>query len=369
MNKSYKFTSDKKYLLISSFLGNKERHGGVKRSDQVNELFEDFDCKSCNPYLSFRLSIKKAFKYPFIFLDSLIFSLFYISKGLSLKGVILFSFKSVEIIKFINSNKDREIVLDGGGNVPIILMNYLNFKKIEFCSFCHNIEYLVPERTIFNYFRSNKDKYDLEIKGYNKSNSIFTISELDSAILGCHGIPSELINYYPCKKDFKSLNKIRKFRIENSLYKDNGHALLLGTVLNPPTKAGMLNAIKSFKEQKCIYPLKVAGYGTDVFKEFNSKYIKVFGSVSDEELNSLIKNAKFLIINQVQTSGFLTKIVDFNIAGVPIFVTSNYYQATYLQKYGVFKVHYSDIPKLFNSKILDENFRIFKRPTFNYSLN
>ena len=58
-------------------------------------------------------------------------------------------------------------------------------------------------------------KYNLEINGYKQAKYVFTISELDSAILGCHGISSKTLLYYPCKKDLKNLNKIRKFRINN----------------------------------------------------------------------------------------------------------------------------------------------------------
>ena len=125
MSQDYNFLVNKKYLLISNFLGHKNRNGGVKRADQIKELFKNFDCISVNPYYSLKTSIKKAFYSPFIFLDVLKFSFYFFFKGLSLSGIILFSFKSIEIIKIINSHKDREIILEGAGNLPIILMNYL----------------------------------------------------------------------------------------------------------------------------------------------------------------------------------------------------------------------------------------------------
>ena len=84
-----------------------------------------------------------------------------------------------------------------------------------------------------NYFKSNIHKYKLEINGYKKAKSIFTISYLDSAILGCHGISSETINYYPSKKDYENLKKIKSFRDENPVNENLNHILLLGTVANP----------------------------------------------------------------------------------------------------------------------------------------
>ena len=62
----------------------------------------------------------------------------------------------------------------------------------------------------------------------------------------------------------------------------------------------------------------------------------ILGAISDKKLIELMKNAKCLIINQVQTSGFLIKIVEFNLAGIPILITSDYFQAKNLENYGIF---------------------------------
>ena len=358
-----KFFKDKKYLVISTFIDNKIRHGGVKRADQVKELFQDFDCKFCNPYKSLKESFKNSFKYPGCLLKGFLFSLYALPKGLSLRGLILFTFKSTEIIQILRKNKDREVVLEGGGNLPIILMNYLNFNKIEFNTFLGNIEYLVPEKKLHNYFQSNIHKYKLEINGYMKAKSIFTISYFDSAILGCHGISSETINYYPPKKDYENLKKIKLFRHENTDNDNLNHILLLGTVANPPTRQGMLDSILSFKHQKLGTKLKVAGFGTDIFKEFNSNNIQILGSVTEEELKDLMKKAKCLIVNQAQTTGFLIKIVDFNVAGIPIFVTSEYYQAYSLEKFGIFKVSNEEFIEMLNSSLLENKFETFKKPS------
>ena len=362
MLQNYKFQVNKKYILISNFLGNKKRDGGVKRADQIKELFDNLDCISFNPYFSLQKSIKKAFYSPYIFLDVLTFSIYCFFKGLSLRGIILFSFKSIEIIRIINSHKDREIILEGAGNLPIILMNYLIFKKIKFSTILGNIEFLVPEENIINYFKSNKYKYSFEIKGYKKANLIFTISEFDSAILGCHGIKSITLNYFPCKKDFIEINEIKKIRDKKFVNKKNGHILLLGTVYNDPTKIGILEAINFFKNQKEFYPLKVAGFGTEIFNKYNSDYIDIVGSVSDSNLKELIINTKILLVNQIETTGFLTKMVDFNLSGVPIVCTSKYFQSKNLQKFGIFNVSFAEIPNLLSSNIFEKEFKFFEKP-------
>ena len=73
-----------------------------------------------------------------------------------------------------------------------------------------------------------------------------------------------------------------------------------------------------------------------------------------------MKNCKCLIINQSQTSGFLTKIVDFNLARIPILVTSNYYQAKNLENYGIFFKEVKLINNILLNRLLKENYKLFK---------
>ncbi len=362
MSKVHKFSSKKKYLLLSTFVNNKVRHGGVKRADQIVELLRRYDVLRVNPYLSIGKSVKLSLINPTAFFEGFCFSIFAFFKGISIKGLIIFSLKSVEIIKVIRANSDREIILEGGGNLPILLMNFLVYKKLKFNTFLQNIEYLVPEKNINNYFKSTKDKYFFEVKGYKGASSIFTISALDSAILGCHKINSETIQYFPSAKDFKKLKTIRNIRSKSDVNKKSDHILLLGTVANPPTRQGMLNAIHSFKNQNIKYKLKVAGFGTDIFSHLSSSNISILGSLTEKKLQELMLEAKCLIVNQAQTTGFLIKIVDFNLAGIPILITSEYYQGYHLEKYGIFRAEYNQISKILNSLALNSNFNFFKKP-------
>ena len=168
--------------------------------------------------------------------------------------------------------------------------------------------------------------------------------------------------YFPAEKDHKKLRTIRRIRKKSFLNKKSCHILLLGTVSNPPTRQGMLNAIKSFKNQNSKYHLNVAGFGTDIFNHLNSSNINILGSVTEKKLQELMQEAKCLIVNQAQTTGFLIKIVDFNLAGIPIFITSEYYQGYHLEKYGIFRKDYTQIFKILNSSTLNLKFDIFKKP-------
>ena len=359
-----KFSTSKKYLVLSTFFGDKVRHGGVKRTDQIIEIFSNYDVIVANPYLPLKKSIKLSIKSPLIFIESLFYSIFGFLRGLSLRGSFLFSFKAIEIIKVIKANKDREIILEGAGNLPIIVMDYLVSKNLKFNTILGNIECFVPDENIKNYFKSFKDQYFFELHGYKNAQYIYTISDLDSVILGCHNIHSEIIPYYPSKKDYKKLREIRTIRNKRFLSENYGHILLLGTASNPPTRQGMLNAIRSFENQNIKYILKVAGFGTDVFNNLNSPKITIVGSVTDNELKELMQDAKCLIVNQSQTTGFLCKIVEFNLANIPILITSKYYQGYHLEKHGIFKVDFRDIPKILNSSTFNKEHSYFKKPKF-----
>ena len=81
-----------------------------------------------------------------------------------------------------------------------------------------------------------------------------------------------------------------------------------------------------------------------------------------------MKNAKCLIINQVQTSGFLIKLVEFNLAGIPILITSDYFQAKNLEKYGIFYKKLDCLSASYIKKILQSNYRVFNKPKFQKSM-
>ena len=355
----------KKYLFISPFYKSRYKHGGFKRSSQLIEIFSDYDFLFFNPYFNIRESfnlIKKNFFY--LFLSSIFATRLYLFKGLSFKGYLLIIVKSIVFIEILNKNKNRKILMEGGGNLPIIFCQYLIQRKISFQILPSNIEYLVRDHRDNSYFRSNFYKYKNEIEVYNYSEKITTISEYDSSILACHNISSKCYPYFPNKKNYKKLFQINKFRQKNlkKIIK-NGHILILGSLINNPTKLGILQLINKLKKTSNLeFQIKIAGFGTEDLIDIKNNKIEILGSVSEKVLEELMKNCKCLIINQAQTSGFLTKIVEFNLARIPIFVTSNYYQAKSLEKYGVF---YKDLKYLSNftiNKILIKKYKLFEKP-------
>ena len=358
---------NKKYLFISPFYKSSNKNGGFNRCSQLVEILSEYDFLFFNPYFNLGesfLFLKNNFLNLFL---SIIFATrLYFFKGLSLKGYLLIIIKSIFFIEIINKNRNRKILIEGGGNLPIIFCQYLIQRKINFLILPPNIEYLVRDPKDNSYFRSNFYKYKNEIEVYKYSEKVITICEYDSSILACHNISSKCIPYLPDKKHQKKLFQISKYRKSNlkKIIK-NGYILILGSIINNPTKLGILEVINLFNKNtnlKC--PIKLAGFGTEDLIEIEKNKIEIIGTVSEKVLKELMKNCKCLIINQAQTSGFLTKIVEFNLARIPILITSNYYQAKSLEEYGVF---YKDIKYLSNysiNRLLNKKYKLFKNPKY-----
>ena len=361
----------RKYLFISPFYKSRNKNGGFKRCSQLIETFSAYDFLFFNPYFNFKEGFLFLKKYFSNLLPSLLFAIrLYLFKGISVRGFLLIILKSIFFIEIINRNKNRKILIEGAGNLPIIFCQYLIQRKISFIVLPANIEYLVPDPKDNNYFRSSFYKFKNEIEVYKYAEKVITISEYDSSILSCLYIDSKFFPYFPDKKLYEKLVKIGKYR-EKNLKKiiKNGQILILGSIGNNPTKLGILKLIKLLNQKsnlKC--PIKVAGYGTEDLKDIKQTKIEILGTVSKEVLEELMKNCKCLIINQSPTTGFLTKIVEFNLAKVPILVTSNYYQAKNLENYGV---HYQDVKLISDhliNKLLKGNYRVFKKPNFKEDL-
>ena len=365
-----KSLSREKFLFISPFFRNNEKHGGVKRTLQIIENLSELQISISNPYISLKNSFIYLRKNHLIIFKSFYFSLIlYLFKGLSIRGFFLTIFKSMKFINLIDSNNKERIIIEGGGDLPIIFCQYLIYRKIKFISFLSNIEYLVPGTTKSNYFRNNFHKFKIELETYKYSEKLITISEYDQSILACHGIKSEYFPYFPEIKEKKKLINIREYR-KNNLERiiKKGHIFILGTISNPPTKIGVENVINSIDNLDFDSPIILAGFGTNQLKKANTNRINILGPVSEKDLINLMKNAKCLIINQSQTSGFLIKIVEFNLAGIPIVVTSNYYQAKSLEKYGIYCKKLNLLNKSLLNKIINKNYKFFNKPKFEISM-
>lgn len=191
-------------------------------------------------------------------------------------------------------------------------------KKIVACP--HNLETLVP----FQEQRGRgKDQYDFlqhEIESLAMADLVFTISEEDQWLLNLFGVKAEYLPYFPIGDLYSSLVQIREER--KCIDTSKGQLLIIGSVNNPPTRVGVQNLLEHFKklhDNKIHIPLVVTGFGTEMFRDgYASDYIKILGATHDSALTHLLTNSRAVLINQGFSSGALTKIPEFLVAGIPV---------------------------------------------------
>ena len=104
--------------------------------------------------------------------------------------------------------------------------------------------------------------------------------------------------------------------------KQENFFLIIGTVGNPPTLSGMTRLLLDLQKINvdCNHQFKVAGYGTEIFREqFGSvRGMEILGSLEQSSLDLLMENCKAMIINQDYCPGALTKVPEILISGIPV---------------------------------------------------
>ncbi|MGC8829557.1 MAG: hypothetical protein ACP5MG_08440 [Verrucomicrobiia bacterium] len=175
-----------------------------------------------------------------------------------------------------------------------------------------------------------------EIKALKKAEAAFCISKEEAWFLSFYGIKSYFLPYYPPPDIVKGMRSIRQMRISNN--KQDGF-LIMGSVTNPYTKAGIVELLNLFENEtnNLSYNIHVVGNGTEQFiNKYKSRFMHFYGKVAQETLNKLLSEIKAMIIYQPFGAGALTRIPEMLMAGVPLitnFISSrsaNHYDGIYV---------------------------------------
>lgn len=339
-----------KYLHLSIFGGHAKRHGGTRRSEQIQEMLNGADGVSVNPYLRLKPSLLVALCHPLTFLRALCFSAYlFATRGLSLWGFLQYAACSVNLMKVLERHEFDIVLHETAPGISIPFMRYLAWRGFDYIAIPHNIEYLVPGQ-VMKAFRANHRVYQTEVEGYRSARQVLAICEFDAAILRCSGADARTLEYRPTRRDRARFESIRESRAARSCF--DGF-LLLGTVENTPTFNGVKVLLDTLRATHPELRLTVAGYGTEAFRDYQSDSVTILGSVSESQVESLLRGTTALLINQPQTTGFLTKIVEMNLCGVPQILISDYFQAKDMNRFGIFKaqvesLHEVGIPTRFD---------------------
>jgi glycosyltransferase involved in cell wall biosynthesis len=199
----------------------------------------------------------------------------------------------------------------------------------------HNIESLVPRQRCWYVPAAKWSWLRWELGWLRAADAVFCISREDQWLLGLMGFSAHYLPYYPTEEVQTWLLEVRNAR-RAAPAKDT--ILLLGTAGNPPTFEGMRAALVALGERSSKldgFRIAVVGRGVAKLREsVPGTQFDLYESASNEQLRSVLIRARCCVAHQIPTSGVLTRIVEMQIAGVP--VVANWVSArSHLEQDGV----------------------------------
>jgi hypothetical protein len=320
---------------ISSSLWAAQRHGGVRRAEQVARdtahAFPDPPILSCARMTrSWRVAPGLALLTAWRAIELLVRGV------LSFRGFLRYLSYGTNLAQFIATTKPGIVVLELCPGVSMIAGDILARSRIPFVVFPQNLEFLVPGTRPEVTFRHFAGAYEIEALIYRRARKVFTISHFDATILHCLSVDAEVWPFYPTEDELPRLRRLRDARQRTAGARED--VLVLGTAINPPTRAGMNTLLASVRESKTwTRHINVVGFGTDTLDSGGAAHIHIVGPVESAILDRFMVDCAFAMIYQPPTTGFLTRLVELNLAGIPVAVVGGYEQAVGLERFGIFR--------------------------------
>lgn len=297
----------------SHFSPDPSGHGGNKRTTQLNELlfkagiaFKEADF---SPYQLSPLHIPSYFK-----------GFAYTKKpGLGLKNNYAIGRYLSQFDAFIQNERPDLFIWESTASHYLLLADVLHKNKVPFIALPHNIESLIKGAESVLSKRQAPGWLTEELGYLKHARHVFTISREERWLLSLYGINATYLSYYPTDALAGHLLSLRDKK--NNKLNTNGarkEILLLGTFHNSPTYNGYIEIINQLKGDESVN-INVAGYGSEGLKDvYTGDNIHVWGTINAEQLDQLIINCDYALVHQEPTSGALTRIPEFLIAGLTV---------------------------------------------------
>lgn len=313
--------SMKKILHHSHFQAEAFGHGGEKRTAQIVEHYKNLGYDIVELEIKYNKSLSiitlcKALK--------LILCVYGISHFKNLIPFLKF-WKSIALSlssteKYFNQDIDFfvwESVVDRYYYLPYLAKKH----HVKVIAYPHNIESLVPDYSI-NSPTLKQRQFIREMEVLRMCNEVQSISRFDNSLMQLMGVNSMFFRYLPPSEFKNYLQRIKTQRVNKV---EKNRYLILGTAHNPPTRKGMIYLIDKINQMSFTEDIQFifAGYGTEQLKQFlNSPSIQIKGSLSKEDLETEMIYCTALLVYQPSTTGALTRISEFLVAGIPVFVNA-----------------------------------------------
>jgi hypothetical protein len=179
-----------------------------------------------------------------------------------------------------------------------------------------NLELMKPNFEEFFTARRGPAAVRREVTELSRCAAVVAISREEQWYLNLQGVNASFLPYFPPASYVPELVELRRLRAETQ---KNGF-LIIGTTLYPPTFDSMRAQLRYLQDNGISkrHAFIVAGWGTERFKGQVDSGIEIRGAVSQEDLWQLLKSVKGVVLQDLPSTGVLTRIPDFLVAGIPI---------------------------------------------------
>lgn len=331
-----------------SFSPNTDGHGGEKRSYQIYKLLsESYDLIKVN---------EESNTFPNFMVRFWLGIKFFLRHGnffIHFTKIPIIGFKVFNFNNIMSSYKDVKIFFwEPFSDYSDFYMPYLCLERgIRIVAVPHNIESLVSNNRLFGSNLTSPRWFKKEIDYLSKCDHIFTISLEDQWLLGLYNLESEFLEYHLSNLDTEKAIEISQIRNDSD---QREHLLMLGTAHNMPTLEGMVAVIESFLKYKWPFNIRIAGFGTEKLHELYPslpKNIQVLGTLNKEELQTEFICTKAVLVYQKSGTGFLTRLKELAIMGIPIIANNTSLRSFYGNK-GVYGINsLEELPQVFNQEL------------------
>lgn len=298
------------------------KHGGVRRSAQLGEYAARHGREVCCPPRSL-VGLGRGLLKPLVCFRVLILIYRAGFSRFTLRGIVVAIRQGVWLLPILDQSPNEEIWIEIAPGRPMLLAMFLCCRGQNFVAYPHNVEFLVP-RPPHPYFSGPEAEYIIERLIYKSARRTYAISHFDAAVIrSLGGFNVTTLSYTPVGifKEQLQLIKSKRQRTRKS------GGLIVGTTTNPPTREGIKEVLRLVGKDRLGVQFKLAGYGTEIFFDCAPACVEVLGSVTQEQMRDLMCRCEFLLIKQPQTSGMITRLVEAEIASIPVYILGDYIQA------------------------------------------
>lgn len=295
-------------------------HGGEKRTAQIYEEAQQQGVQFCNLHFTKNEGITIRRLWLSVWLLICVYGIaHWKSLRAFLKQVRNTAIHYDRLLSFFRDT-DNHIFVWESVRPEWYILPYLAHKYGKAVVACpHNTESLVPDRNdlLFNYRK--QQTFERELTVLKHCEQVFVISREETWLLRLWGVNAYYLPYYPAIECRDWLLDIRKQRAIHPKTNKPTY-LVIGSAINQPTAIGMQQLVDYVVSHNMNIVLRIGGYGTDqhicVPKDCGN--VVLLGELEQDQLTQEMIECDAILINQPPTTGALTRIVEAEIAGIPV---------------------------------------------------